>query len=353
MSIFFGMDLYDVPENDFDVYTDNFCNSSTTLKHNKTERCLSMYKNLYQYIFDTEKKILTSNDKICFKNLIVGHENVFSQENFELARAGFIRRFRDRIVKRAGLTPKLRKTRSEKQTIVVLTKDNDSLLYKSSYLALRLCNMVTVYTAAILPPPEVICISNISTMSFQSQLELSLNATLVISEHGTLSYFNIFVRTGTVAIVIAPLQDDFGIKDPHIFLHLTHVQIFYLRPSNEYSDLEDTIFEKDFYSTLLHGLYISADNFNINMTELDNIYAKQPIVSGRLQRMIDSVTPLTIDVGSNKSIYEVVWSQDRCKSTYKWCLNTYDRDGDICENIYDQVKEKMKAIDEKKLYNCE
>ena len=72
MSIFFAMDMYDVPENDMNIYTDNFCNSNAAIKYNQTERCLSIYRNLYRYIFDNDLNILTPNDSICYKNLILG-----------------------------------------------------------------------------------------------------------------------------------------------------------------------------------------------------------------------------------------------------------------------------------------
>ena len=244
--------------------------------------------------------------------------------------------------------------RSTKQVIVVLTKDA-GILYKSKYLEKRLCSMVQEQTAAISPQPEVIFISNISSMSFQSQLEIALKATIVITEHGTTSYFTLFLRTGAVAIVLAPLQDDDGIKDGQILLHLTHITVFYLRPTNEYSQLEDPIFESDFRQTLIHSLYTTADNFNIDidMTILDNTNIDMTAVSGRLQRVIESKTRITFEVDSKQSTFDIIWSHDRCTSTYNWCLNTYDRDIDLCENIYDQVKQLMKPLDEKGLYSCE
>jgi len=353
MSIFFAMDMYDVPENDMNIYTDNFCNSNAVIKYNQTERCLLMYRNIYRYIFDNDLNTLTPNDNICFKNLIVGQDTVFGQQNFELARAGFIRRFRDRVLLRAGLTSMLTH-KSIKQVIVVLTKDtNESILYKSKYLEQRLCNMVQEQIAAISPQPEVICISNIASMSFQSQLELALKATLVITEHGTTSYFVLFLRTGAVAIVLSPLQDEDGMKDGQILLHLTHLRVFYLRPTDEYGELEDTIFESDLRMTLFHSLHTTADNFNIDMTILENFNTDVTALSGRLNRIIDSKTQITFEVNSMKSIFDIIWSHDRCTSTYKWCLNTYDRDIDLCENIYNYVKHLMKPLDEKGLYTCE
>lgn len=344
MSILYAIDLYDIPEKDIGIYIENFCNSTDTLKHNQQENCLSKYNSVYKYIFDNDFKTITSNnDSICFKNLIIGQEHVFSQASFELARGIFIRKFRNRVIERANLTHLL-SSKSENHKIIVLTKDSSSVLFKSEALSKDLCNLVRKISSTVSPTPELICLSNLSALPFRKQLEYSLSATIVVTEHGTLSYFILFVRTGTVAIVLAPMEDDMGIKDPHIHLHMTHCQVFYLRPFDGKDGL-DINFQNQLQGNLLHSLYIASNNFGIKifMSCIPTEY------SDNLRSMTDSRSFFPVKDGNLLYYFEFFFSDDRCTSTYRWCL---ERNYPIedCEMIYLKVKKMMKGIDDKLLY---
>ena len=280
--------MYDIPENEMKLYTDNYCNSEYFVKEKLTEKCLFMFNNLYPLIFDTEKQVLTNKDQICFQNLIIGYDNVFAQNSFELARAGFVRRFRDRVLSRAGLSHLLL-SKSISHKIIVLTKSDNSTQFVSDYLKHNLCSLVKTFSGNVYPRPEVLCISNIGTLSFHEQFQLSLSATVVICEHGTTAYFNFFARTGTTAIVLAPLEDPAGVKDPQILLHLTHVQVFYLRL---YSNVKiDPIFESDLHAMFQHALYIASDNFNIDTTV---VQTSQLSLSRRLKLLNDGKSQLAV-----------------------------------------------------------
>lgn len=364
MSIFYAMDMYDIPETDMMLYVDGYCDSDYFVKENLTEKCQFMFTNLYGLIFDTEKEVLTEKDKICFHNLVVGYDNVFAQNSFELARAGFTRRLRDRVITKVGLSHLLQ-SKSSSHKIIVLTKSENSIQYTSSYLKQNLCSLVKAFSEEVFPIPEVICISNLSTMSFHDQFQLSLSATLVICEHGTTAYFNFFVRTGTVAIVLAPIEDPAGVKDPQILLHLTHVQIFYLRFFSEIG--VDPVFEKDLHAMFQHTVYIASDNFNIDTTI---VQTSQPSLSKRLKMIIDGKHDLAVSFDENGlrildprqglshndtskfDMFDLVWSHDRCTSTFKWCMSTYN-DIPICEVMYLAMKKTMRYEDSKLYYDCD
>lgn len=344
MSVFFAIDLWDIPEDDmFGFYTDGFCNSERAFQYNKVEACHSMFNSMFGLIFDNDIQILHENDTLCFKNLIMGYEYVFSLTSLELARAGFARRFRDRIVARAGY---LLQSKSTNHRIIVLTKSSDSITFKSNYLKNNLCSLVQRYSDEILPSPEVICISDISTLSFREQLQLSMSATIVISEHGATAYFILFVRTGTVAIILSPMEDDIGIKDAQIFLHLTHVQVFYLRPRMNM----EMVFENDLYATFQHALYVASDNFGIRInTKL--LKDSQPVMSKHLRSIVDSITSFSVTTANTTKVFDFFWSQDRCTSSYRWCMHEFHNIS-MCEDVYKRVKESMKFEDSKLLHDC-
>jgi hypothetical protein len=71
--------------------------------------------------------------------------------------------------------------------------------------------------------------------SLQQQIEMVVQATVVVTEQGTTSYTSIFARHGTAVLVIghAPL------KEAQILLQATHIQVMYVstdRLDQEYSD---------------------------------------------------------------------------------------------------------------------
>jgi len=351
MSIVVAMDLFNLDEDSIGTYIHNFCNHPLTVKSNDEKRCQLMYENLFGYVFDTKKlTLLNSTEKICFKNLFIGHEIVFGQNNFQLGRAGYFRRFRDRVVARAGLTNVLNsKPRNHK--IIVLTKEKRSTYGNDKYLKLYLCDMVQSFAETVSPQPEVVCLSNVSVVPFQEQLKLSLSATIVISEHGTLAYFSLFTRTGAVAIVISPMDDEYGIKDSHIFLHMTHCQFFYLRSFGEGSERDPT-FEVDLFATLMHSLYITSDNFELSMSLL--VADTYTSISSRLNMLIDTASYFPVaDSSGRTETFEILYnSHDRCTSTYNWCLSNFGSDKKICEDIYIKVKKLMKHHDDKHFFDC-
>ena len=234
---FFAIDLWDIPTDDFQLIASKFCDlsdatsagtfdKSSPLNPNTTRKqtCINKYNTLYKYIFDAPIQILEETKDLCFKNLIAGHAHTFSLNSLELARAGFLKRFRNTIVERSGLSYLLlRKSSSHK--ILVLTKDRgwDAA---DKFLQANLCNTVKQHVASISPIVEVSCFANVSDISFQDQLKMSLESTIIITEHGTLSYASIFVRDGVVAIVLANDNDKF--KEPQILLHMSHAQVYYL-----------------------------------------------------------------------------------------------------------------------------
>ena len=351
MPVFFAMDMFDILETDMSLYVENFCNASSIYPFTVSEkdRCIKIYRSLFHHIFDTDKlSMLGPTDQVCFKNLIVGHTSAFSLRTLELARSGFIRRFRNRVVERAGLTHLLN-LKSKIHKIIVLVKDDGgySQLAPSSYLRSRLCNIVKNMATHIYPTPEVICISNIASISFQTQLELSLTATVVISEHGTLSYFTIFTRTGTAGIVISPLEEGGGVKESNILLHTTHYQVFYLRSFGNSKD-EDLIFEKDFYMTFLHSLYITSDHFKMDMVVLKEYSAT---MSNRLEQLCDHTSAIDFNDGHNNHEFHFFHSQDRCTTTYRWCWNQFN-DTDVCELVYNITKSAMKFYDDMNSFDC-
>ena len=52
------------------------------------------------------------------------------------------------------------------------------------------------------------------------------------------------------------------------------------------------------------------------------------------------------------NVFDLVWSDDRCTSTYRWCMSKYN-DIDVCESMYMIVKKTMKFDDSKLYYDCD
>lgn len=71
------------------------------LTKNETLQGEFFFRSWGKYFFD--KDVIFANqfpDNICFKNVLVGHNSAFSHHSSTIARAGYLRRFRDHVVNR-------------------------------------------------------------------------------------------------------------------------------------------------------------------------------------------------------------------------------------------------------------
>ena len=277
----FAFDMWDIPvtSDDVTLVISNFCelkemtasglvdiksplNPSITRKR----ACMKKYKEMLGYIFDFP---LQTNDDVdmCFKYLIAGQSHTFSLNSLTLGRGGFLRKFRNLIVDRSGLSHLLNTKTSHHHRVLVLTKDR-GWTSADKFLKNNLCSLVKQFAEILSPAVEVNCFANVSDISFQDQLKLSLTSTLLITEHGTLSYSTLFLRDGLVSIVLAANET---FKEPQILLHLTHSQVYYLNTE---------MIDKDLYPMMELGLSQASQNLGIEM----------PLHTERLSTNIDSST---------------------------------------------------------------
>jgi hypothetical protein len=227
----------------------------------RRDMCRFRYETMLNVWFDRPLVYLESlpHDKpLCFRRVIAGHASAYSLK-YQFPRGGYIRRFRDNSVRRARLLLAQGRAGGEglegggreeggkgekgggggggvkRHHVIVMCKSSQHALTQPRWrngcfqTKTALAAIDTGLTSSVMTCPDFI------SSSLQQQIEMVVQATVVVTEHGTTSYTSIFARHGTAVLVIgqAPL------KEAQILLQATHIQVMYVstdRLDQEYSD---------------------------------------------------------------------------------------------------------------------
>jgi hypothetical protein len=224
----------------------------------RRDMCRFRYETMLNVWFDRPLVYLESlpHDKpLCFRRVIAGHASAYSLK-YQFPRGGYLRRFRDNSVRRArlllaqgraggeGLEGGGREEGGEggeggrglkRHHVIVMCKSTQYALNQPCWR--NGCFQTKTALAAIDTGPtnSVMTCPDFIGSSLQQQIEMVVQATVVVTEQGTTSYTSIFASHGTAVLVIghAPL------KEAQILLQATHIQVMYVstdRLDQEYSD---------------------------------------------------------------------------------------------------------------------
>jgi hypothetical protein len=204
-----------------------------TYKIPRKEICEKNYRLWSKYLWDAPIWMEKDTPKnVCFRTAIAGHSSAFSLSSLELARGGFLRRFRDRVYSRLPSGGKMLPPQpTHKHHILVCSKNvgftpND---WKS------ICSDVQKSVSSFTPIPEIVC-EDLSTMPLENQIALIAKATIIVAVHGTVSYAALFARDRTVLIAVGTQE----LKEPQILLPATHFHTLYLwREDADFADQLD------------------------------------------------------------------------------------------------------------------
>ena len=338
----FALNMWNIPVNDVTFVVSKYCelkgitskglvDIESPLNPNMTrnEACINKYNTIYKYIFDAPMQTNDIED-ICYQKLIAGQSHTFSLNSLTLGRSGLLRQLRDLVVDRSGLSHLLIK-KNDNHKILVLTKDR-GWTNPDKFLQVNLCNTVKRFSVTLVPSVEVHCFANVSDLTFQNQLKMTLESTLIITEHGTLSYASLFVRDGLVSIVLAAEAND-TFKEPQILLHMTHCQVYYLNTEK---------IETDLYPMILLGLNQVSKNLGIQMPT----YSEKSTVNNNgttigIKTKVSTAEPLIVqylqvDGSTVEEIINVSEETDPFELAFDYCARK--RFNKIeCKDIYNRI----------------
>ncbi len=205
---------------------------------------------------------------VCFHRLIVGHGAAFGPLNSRMPDIGaHVRRFRDRIAARIGLDGMLAAAqRGQSHRVLVTCKQSGwtgplewptacgdverELLGLSLTVTADHHGAGSVSFSSLQAPsqaqwhsdngcegsigcsgdsdtvPVLLVCADPAGMPFYKQAEAAASASVLVTEHGTVSYLALFLRSGAVVVVFGSPP----LKETHVLLLLTHVQVLLACP---------------------------------------------------------------------------------------------------------------------------
>ena len=182
----------------------------------------------------------SDNGKIvCFRNAIIGQASAFSLASLDLQRSTLVRRARDNMVNRLNLTD-IPRPNSHRILVLLKTAGFTGVSNVSD-----LCSSVKLALSSIQRERggggggvvgdivEMTC-SVPSEQSVHDQVSASRRASVVVAEHGTVSYGALYTHDGAVLISIGSREI---LKEPQILLYTAIFQTFYM-VHEEMTDLD-------------------------------------------------------------------------------------------------------------------
>jgi hypothetical protein len=182
---------------------------------------------MWQYFYGAPPlyvdKLKNEKRNLCFKNMFGGQGSTFGLKSLDLSRAVMLREFRDfvidRIVKRSGIPMP-----PQRDMILVGLRTTGAA---GGAIINNLCDLVK-HGLAEYPQYEskyeIVCFHP-SLVSFEDEIRQVQQAKILISVHGTISYFVYMSREGTKQISIANPKE---LKENQMLLSGTHFHTLYL-----------------------------------------------------------------------------------------------------------------------------
>jgi hypothetical protein len=209
---------------DFDMHDAQFVGLTACgggLSANRREDCEQSLARWTPVLSDHAYLPLPSVAKpVCFGELVVGAGTAFSLKSLHVLRGLVMRSMRQFAWAKLGLLPL---PPLAEHHVVAITKL--AAARRPAYP--EICDDVAGVAARMQPPVKFTCVVPDTGTDAKSQVALMTRATVVLVEHGSVSYVTRFARAGAVAVHLSQALPQQTL-DVNIFLHDQDVQTLYM-----------------------------------------------------------------------------------------------------------------------------
>jgi len=161
---------------------------------------------------------------MCLSALIVGASQAFSLKSFHVMRGIILRNAREYVLAKLNLTEN-ETSPLEHHHVVVLMKSSGGATRAAKYP--ELCSDVTTWANNIVPSVSIECIEGTPHLTVYSQVKSVLGASVIVTEHGSVSYTTRFARRGASCLHIGE-DPPTEMLDAQVFLHDVDRQTFFM-----------------------------------------------------------------------------------------------------------------------------
>lgn len=161
-----------------------------------------------------------ASKSVCLDRVVVGHARAYGLHVLDLQRAATLRKAQMLVAANAGVDLAPSRTQPERHRVMVLMK-------RRAWTPPTwpgLCEDVRRAVQALGNLTEVGCFDP-AGMSIKEQILEALKATIVVAEHGTVSYRALYLREGACFVSIGQVG---LLKEPQVLLFASHFQTYYM-----------------------------------------------------------------------------------------------------------------------------
>ena len=248
---YFASRIFNIPFGSIQQLFETRCRQFTTLEakfaDNKvgynqslgtySQACLARVEGMHHYFFkrapmfvDEIKKKPAPLNNVCFKTLVAGHGSTFGLKAVELSRSVIMREFRDYFLAQleasstAGAVVASPAQQPENLILVGLRTQGAAGGKIINDLCARVRDSLSRLDEFYSNKYRVECFVP-ADVSLEQEVATVRRAKVLVSVHGTISYFSLFSRDGTQQISIADPKE---YKENQTLLYLTHTALLYL-----------------------------------------------------------------------------------------------------------------------------
>ena len=206
-----------VNHNNCDDPRESWSNDTSMFDPTQTrhEHCIHLYQHFVPQLlggtFNNAQDMIGTN---CYKKLLAGQSSAFSLRSFDLSRNLVYQNIRETIKKRYSISGECKRKR-----IMVCTKKQgyDVTFWRS------LCE--NVRSAKMKSKHQIVCSEDcMNPWKFRQNIKKVQKASIIVSEHGSLSHLSIYGPQGGVVLMVGHTE----FKDGQYFLQLIDKYYFYI-----------------------------------------------------------------------------------------------------------------------------
>ena len=224
--------LFETRCRQFTILDEKFSDQKVGYNHSLgtyNQACLARIEGMHAYFFkhppmfvDEIRKRPAPQNNVCFKTLVAGHGSTFGLKAVELSRSVLMREFRDYFL---GLLDPTLLQAPQENLILVGQRTNGAAGGKIiNDLCARVKDSLAKLDEYFSKKFKVECFVP-ADVSLEQEVSMVRRAKVLVSVHGTISYFSLFSRDGTQQISISDPKE---YKENQTLLYLTHTALLYL-----------------------------------------------------------------------------------------------------------------------------
>jgi len=214
-------------------------------------QCQDNLANWVPVLFNHPYVFLQDLEDTCFDSLVVGAGAAFSLQSLHTMRGVVFRNARSFALQKLGVLP----PHIGQHHVLVFEKSPEDALRKPAYP--EICSDVRrIIEQLELVVPLTCQRMGFSTLSVYEQIAFVQNATIIFTEHGSVSYTTRFAQPGLVSIHIGGADPPYSMRDAMVVLHDAD------RPTYFVSSARDRL--DDLRGMLLVALERAGQGFNLD-----------------------------------------------------------------------------------------